>query len=322
MKKILVTGGAGFIGSHLCEALVTRGHAVVAVDNFDPMYPRAEKERNLSWLRQQPNFTLIEADIRDVEQMEAVFRKDDVDRVFHLAGRGGIAQSNADPFFYLDEILRGTLVILECSARHGVGMIVNAGSSSVYATSKGKASKESDDTDRPASVYSACKKSAELLCHAYHVIYGVGVVNVRFFSVYGPRGRPDMVIYKVTKKIMAGEPILEVQPDPVRDFTYVSDIVDGLLGTLEVPRNTYEVINLGYGRPVPVSKSIKMLEKELGKNAVRGERVLPALSDVAMSKASSARARQLLHWQPKVRLEEGLKRFVEWYRDRFELTPD
>src|SRR5207249_4169541 len=196
------------------------------------------------------------------------------------------AQSNADPFFYLDEILRGTLVILECSARHGVGMIVNAGSSSVYATSKGKASKESDDTDRPASVYAACKKSAELLCHAYHVIYGVGVVNARFFSVYGPRGRPDMIIHKLTKKIMAGEPILDIQPDPVRDFTYVSDIVDGLLATLRVPSNTYEVINLGRGRPVPVSRSIKILEKELGKNAVMGQRVPPAPSDMATSNAS------------------------------------
>lgn len=247
MKKILVTGGAGFIGSHLCEDLAKRGHIVVAVDNFDPMYPRAQKEENMKWLKEQQNFTLIEADVRDRKKMEEVFEKNKFDFVYHLAGRGGIPQSKLDPFFYVDDIVVGTTVILECAAKSGVQMMVNASTSSVYAQTTGDASKESDDTDHPGSVYTAAKRGAELLCHAYHVLYGMGVINVRFFSVYGPRGRQDMIIYKFTKKILNGEPILNYQPDPKRDFTYVSDIVAGLVAMMDLPANTYEVLNLGNG---------------------------------------------------------------------------
>ena len=164
-KKILITGGAGFIGSHLCEALVKLGHYVVAVDNFDPFYPREQKKEFIKWLLTQPNFTLVEADVRDKERMEELFSKRNFDFIYHMAGRGGIPHSKKEPFFYLDDIAKGTLVILECAAKFGVKMIVNASTSSVYAQTDGSPSSEDSDTDHPSSVYTAAKKAAELLCH-------------------------------------------------------------------------------------------------------------------------------------------------------------
>lgn len=322
MSKILVTGGAGFIGSHLCEDLVKRGHKVVAVDNFDPFYPRKQKEENLKWLKKQKSFSLFEADVRDKHLMDGIFSKNKFDFVYHLAGRGGIPQSKLDPFFYVDDIVVGTLNILESCVKHGVKTIVNASSSSVYAQTKGKPSKEADDTDKSGSVYTAAKKSSELLCYAYHNIYGLGVVNVRFFSVYGPRGRHDMIVYKFTKKILAGEPILDLQPDPKRDFTYVSDIVAGLTAMLKLPTKVYEVLNIGYGRPVAVTRSIKIIEKFLRKKAVMGKKVKSPPSDMAITNADTTRIKKLLHWKPKVKFEDGVKKFVEWYVSHPQYTKD
>jgi len=320
MKKILVTGGAGFIGSHLCEELIKMGHAVVAVDNFDLMYPRKQKEWNLKWLKKQKRFLLVEADVRDRKKMEQVFSKYKFDHIFHLAGRGGIPQSKEDPFFYLDDIAMGTLVILEAAARHGVKMVVNASTSSVYAQTKGRPSKETDDTNTPGSIYTAAKRAAELLAHAYHVLYGIGIVNVRFFSVYGPRGRQDMIIYKFTKKILEGKEILNFFPDPKRDFTYVSDIVRGLVATMKLPHNTYEIFNLGFGKPVAVSNSIKVLEKILGKRAIIGKRIPSPASDMAITNADTSHVRKVLKWKPRVSLEEGAKKFAEWYINNPQFT--
>jgi len=324
-KNILVTGGAGFIGSHLCEALIKEGHSVVAVDNFDPtspLYPRAQKEQNLEWLTQQKDFTLIEADVRDRKRMDELFSTHAFDHVYHLAGRGGIRHSKDDPFFYVDDIIVGTLVVLECAAKNGVTSLINASSSSVYGQTTGEKSKETDDTDKSGSVYAASKKASELLCHAYHALYGMGIVNVRFFSVYGPRGRHDMIIYKFARMIEEGKPIPDFRPDPKRDFTYVSDIVDGLMAMLQLPPSSYEVMNLGGGRPIAVTDSIKLLEEALGKKAVMGEVVETPASDMAVTNADSTRARTLLHWEPKVKLEEGVLKFVEWYKNTHQFTFD
>lgn len=322
MSKILVTGGAGFIGSHLCEDLVKKGHKVVAVDNFDPFYPRKQKEENLKWLKKQKNFSLFEADVRDKHLMDMIFSKSKFDFVYHLAGRGGIPQSKLNPFFYVDDIVVGTLNILESCVKHSVKTIVNASSSSVYAQTKGKPSKEADDTNKPGSVYAATKKSSELLCYAYHNIYGLGVVNTRFFSVYGPRGRHDMIVYKFTKKILAGEPILNLQPDPKRDFTYVSDIIAGLTAMLKLPPKGYEVLNIGHGRPIAVTRSIKIIEKVLRKKAVMGKKVKSPSSDMAITNADTTYIKKLLHWKPKVKFEDGVKKFVEWYVSHPQYTKD
>ncbi len=311
--NILVTGGAGFIGSHLCEQLIKYGHRVVAVDNFDSLYPRSQKERNLIWLKQQKQFACIEADVRNKNEMEAIFSNYAFDYVFHLAGRGGIPQSTAEPFFYLEEIMLGTMVLLELSAKNNVRLFVNASSSSVYGNTSGEASKENTETDKPLSVYAACKKSSELLCHAYHALYSLGVANVRFFSVYGPRGRHDQVIYKFTKMIASETPIPNINPDPLRDFTYVDDIVHGLIAMMRLPAHSYEIINLGYGRPVSIRRIAELLEKALNKKMIIGETVRPMPSDTAITKADSSYARKLLHWKPTMRLEEGITKFVDWY---------
>lgn len=319
-KTVLVTGGAGFIGSHLCEELVKRGYMVVAVDNFDPMYPRPQKEANIKWLKKQKNFILVEADVRDLKMMEKVFSKYKFDHIFHLAGRGGIPQSKLDPFFYLDDIATGTLVILESAAKHGVKMIINASTSSVYAQTKGKPSKETDNVDTPGSVYTASKRAAELLCHVYHVLYGMGVVNVRFFSVYGPRGRQDMAVYLFTRLIDNQQTIENHKPKNKRDFTYVSDIVSGLIATMKLPKETYEVINLGYGKPYTMQYLRELIAKELGKKAIVGKLTPPLPSDMKITYSNSTRARKLLSWKPKVKLEEGVKKFVEWYKDNQQFT--
>ena len=182
-------------------------------------------------------------------------------------------------------------------------------------SSIGSPSKETDNVEHPGSVYTSAKRCTELLCYSYHKNYNIGAVNVRFFSVYGPRGRQDMIIYKFTKKILNGEEILNYQPDPKRDFTYVSDIVSGLVATLDLPQETYEVINLGYGKPVAVTAAIKVLENELGKTAVMGETLPPPPTDFAASNADTTKARNLLKWEPKVELEEGVKLFAEWYKN-------
>ena len=320
MKKILVTGGAGFIGSHLCETLVKDGHEVIAVDNFESFYPRKQKEEFIKWLLNQPNFTLVEADIRNKEKMEEVFSNHKLDHIYHLAGRGGIRHSKEDPFFYLDDIAMGTLVILETAAKHGVRSFVNASTSSVYAQTDGSPSSEESNTDHPGSVYAAAKKSAELLAHAYNTLYGMSVTNVRFFSVYGPRCRQDMIIYRFSKKILTGEPILDFYPDPKRDFTYISDIVSGLVATMNLPDNSYEVINLGYGNPRAVTDSIKILEEVLGKKAIMGDRIETPASDMAVTNADTSRAQELLNWKPKINLEEGAKLFAEWYLNTPQFT--
>ena len=313
-KKILVTGGAGFIGSHLCEAIIKKGHKVVAVDNFDPMYPRAQKKSHLTWLNKQKNFELIEADIRNKKKMDKIFAKHKFSNVFHLAARAGIPPSKLNPFFYFDNNSVGTLTMLECAAAHNVKTMINVSTSSVYGTNiKAKTTKETDDTDHPGSVYTASKKAAELLCHAYHTMYGIGIVNVRFFSVYGPRCRTDMIVRKFTKKILEKKSILDMRPDPKRDFTHVNDIVAGLVATLKLPKNTYKIFNFGCGRTIPVSRFIKILEKELGKKAIIGKRVPPPPTDMAVTHADISHAKKMLNWKPKVKLEHGVKDFVDWY---------
>lgn len=319
--KILVTGGAGFIGSHLSERLVREGHTVVVVDNFDPLYPPAQKERNLVWLTQQPSFCFVEGDVRDQELMENLFSNEKFERVFHLAGRGGIPQSTSHPFVYLDETLRATMTVLEVSAKHSVKMLVNASSSSVYGNTNGRCSYESSDTDAPRSVYGALKKSSELLCHAYHALYGLGVVNVRFFSVYGPRGRPDQVVYRFAEKIFNGEPIPVFIPEPRRDFTYVDDIVDGLIRTLKFPERSYDVLNLGFGRAERMSRVISLLGEALKKQTILGERVPSPASDTRTSRANTDRAKMLLGWRAEVTLERGIAKFVEWYVVQKTLSP-
>lgn len=313
--KILVTGGAGFIGSHLCEDLIQKGFSVVALDNFDPFYPVSQKEHNLSWLKQQPKFSLVRGDVRKQNNINTLFTRYKFEYVFHLAGRGGIPQSTLQPFIYLDEIMRGTMVVLEASAKNNVKIFINASSSSVYGHTRQKTSSERMGTDRPLSVYAALKKSSELLCHAYHILYGIGIVNARFFSVYGPRGRCDQIIYKIARMIDTGAPIPSIFPIRKRDFTYVEDVVAGLTSILKLNPQSYEVVNLGRGKPETINHAIKLVERALGKHALIGKKIQPMASDTVATCADQIRAQKLLKWRPRVTLEEGIPLFIKWYKE-------
>lgn len=312
--NILVTGGAGFIGSHLCENLIRQRFNVVVVDNFDPFYPASQKEQNLSWLKGQPNFIFIKGDVQDQIQMATLFSDYKFDYVFHLAGRGGITQSTLNPFLYLNEIILSTMVILELSAKNNVKIFINASSSLVYGHMHGKKSSERTRTDKPLSVYAALKKSSELLCHAHHILYGIGIVNVRFFSVYGPRGRHDQVIYKITQMVDTETPIPIIFPEPRRDFTYIDDVVVGLVSLLSLPPQSYEIINFGRGKSEAISHVIELVERAFGKQAVLGEKINPLPSDAPATLTNSDRAKKILGWKPKIRIDHGISLFVEWYK--------
>jgi UDP-glucuronate 4-epimerase len=314
--RVLVTGGIGFIGSHLCEALLEKGHTVVAIDNFDPFYPRRQKDANLSLLRKRRRFSFIEADVRRCTAVRRVLRRISIDHVFHLAGRGGLSPSMAKPFIYLDETLRTTLAVLEACRGSGVASFVFASSSSVYGVSRATRLSEEQITDQPTALYAALKKAAELVGHVYHHNYRMTVVNARLFSVYGPRGRPDQIISKIVSAIDSGEVIPWYRPEPIRDFTYVADIVDGLVACLSLPASTYAVLNLGSGHPHPLSTVVQYAERRLGKRAILVDSGPPPRSDFPRTCASVTYAHQLLSWRPTVCLSEGIERFVDWYRGR------
>ncbi|MEK7473638.1 MAG: NAD-dependent epimerase/dehydratase family protein [Patescibacteria group bacterium] len=313
--NILVTGGIGFIGSHLCEALLVRGHSVVAFDNLDPFYPPARKQANLDLLRNKRHFSYIHGDVRRRSDLHKAFKERNIEHVFHLAGRGGMTPSVAKPLLYLDETVRATLLVLECCREFGVASFVHAGSSSVYGRSDAKRFSESLSTDMPTAPYAAFKKADELIGHAYHHLHGMTVVNARLFSVYGPRGRPDQIIYKMTAAIDAETPLLWYEPEPIRDFTYVSDIVDGLIRCLDLPPHTYEVLNLAYGQPYALSTVVKLVEKALGKKAVFKKSGPPPRSDFPRTCADITKVRRVLSWRPQVPLSNGIGLFVDWYRN-------
>ena len=247
------------------------------------------------------------------QQLKKVFSKHRVERIVHLAGRGGVVHSSKRPLQYLDQNIKGTVALLESCRRVGIKAFISASSSSVYGEVGQELCTESRNTDYPASIYAASKKCTEMMTHAYHVLHGVPVVNVRFFSVYGPRGRPDQVIYRMAQFIDQGREIEWIEPEPERDFTYIDDIVDGLIAMLAAPTLSYHTINLGYGSPESISRVIGLVEQALGKKAKIGKRVRRLPYDVSASHADITQAAEFLGWRPKVALAEGIPKFVRWY---------
>ncbi|MFH0981452.1 MAG: NAD-dependent epimerase/dehydratase family protein [Planctomycetota bacterium] len=311
MPKVLVTGAAGFIGSHLCEALLGRGDVVVALDDFNDFYAPATKRANLAACLGHTHFTLAEGDIRDAGLVNEAAQG--VDVVVHLAARAGVRPSIAQPLLYESVNVGGTLVVLEAARRHGVRRLVFAGSSSVYGNNEKIPFSESDNVDSPISPYAATKKAGELLCHTYHQLYGIGVICLRYFTVYGPRQRPDLAIHKFTRLIEAGEPIpVFGDGSMARDFTYIDDIVAGTLAAID-RCDGYHIYNLGESTPIRLNDLIGALEKALGRKA-RIERLPRQPGDVERTYADITRARRELGYQPSVDLDTGLGRFVEWFR--------
>jgi UDP-glucuronate 4-epimerase len=310
----LVTGGAGFIGSHLVDTLLRRGERVVCVDNFVSYYSPERKRRNLAWALEQPGFTLAEADIRDAEALAAVFAAHRPRRVAHLAAMPGPRPSIANPALYEAVNVAGTVHMLELARRHEVESIVLASTSSVYGRAPRTPFDESDSTDRPLSPYAATKKAAEVLAYTFHSLYAIPVNVVRFFTVYGPRGRPDMTPYLFVDRMVRDEPIVlfEGGVNLFRDYTYVDDIVAGVQAALDRPRG-YEIFNLGNSKPVEMRHFVALLERVTGLSATIEARPLPA-TEPPITFANTEKAGRLLGFKARTDVEEGLMRFWEWYQ--------
>jgi UDP-glucuronate 4-epimerase len=310
---ILVTGAAGFIGSHLCGRLMAEDSRVIGLDNLDPFYDPAIKRRNLRELLCDKRFTFVEGDIRDVSCVQDLMKKERPDCVVHLAAKAGVRPSIEDPVGYTEVNLNGTAVMLEAAHQCGIDRFLFASSSSVYGNNPKVPFSESDPVDNPISPYAATKKAGELLCHTYSHLYGMHITCLRFFTVYGPRQRPDLAIHKFARLIEAGKPIPVYGDGSMeRDFTYIDDILDGVTAAMRKCRG-YAIYNLGESRPVRLDVLIEELETALGKKAVR--KVLPMQpGDVLRTYADVTRAQQDLGYQPKTELRRGLARFVEWMR--------
>jgi UDP-glucuronate 4-epimerase len=309
--NILVTGGAGFIGSHLVERLLNSGHSIVCLDNFDTYYDPALKRRNLSRALTHREFILMEGDIRDRDSLQSCFAKRTIDAVIHLAARAGVRPSIANPGLYYEVNVMGTLNLLEAMREHEVRKLVFGSSSSVYGDSPEIPFSESANVDHPISPYAASKKAGELLCHTYHHLYGFDIHALRFFTAYGPRQRPDMGIQIFIRNIIEGKPItLYGEGDSRRDYTFVGDIVQGI--ELSVGRvEGYQVMNLGESRTTTLLDLVRIIETQLGKKAaINWQPSQPG--DVQATYADIRKAAAILGYAPSVTVHEGIRLACEW----------
>ena len=317
MKTILVTGGAGFIGSHLCERLLEEGHSVICLDNFDSYYDPNLKIRNVEEISNKyPGpFTMVTGDIRNRDHLTELFKKNRIDAVFHLAARAGVRPSIVDPLLYEDVNLRGTITLLEVCKEFGMKNFIFASSSSVYGENQRVPFSETDLDIQPISPYGATKRAGELLCYSYHHLYGIHIACLRIFTAYGPRQRPEMAIHKFTS-LMDQEKEIQMYGDgsSKRDYTYIDDLIDGMMAVLQRHKG-FEIYNLGESRTTSLKELIRMIEEYLGKKA----KILamePQPGDVSITYADITKAKRLLNYQPKIEMGEGIKRFVEWYKEK------
>lgn len=314
--NILVTGGAGFIGSHVCERLLQDGHAVWAFDDLNAFYDPVLKQGNLRHLQSLAKpFTFVFGDLTDRAIVEEVFAGVAFDQVIHLAARAGVRPSLEEPALYQRVNVEGTVNLLEAARRRGVRKVTIASSSSVYGVNAKVPFSETDPIFRAISPYAASKLACESLGHVYHHIYGLDVAMLRFFTVYGPRQRPDLAIHKFAKLLAAGQPIpVFGDGSTARDYTYVTDTVDGVLACTRQEFG-FEIFNLGESQTVTLARLIELLEQELGCRA-QIDRKPPQPGDVPITYADITRARERLGYDPKVKIEEGIRRFVAWFRSQ------
>lgn len=325
MGRYLVTGAAGFIGAKVSEFLLADGHSVVGVDNLNHAYDVRLKEWRLKQLLPQPGFQFFEKDISLLDEIEAVLQQAGaLDGIINLAARAGVRASVEDPWVFVNTNVIGTLNTLEMCRRYQVPKYILASTSSIYGADAPLPTPESADSDHPLQPYSASKKGAEALCHAYHFLYDIDVTVFRYFTVYGPAGRPDMVMFRFTQWIREGRPVrLNGDGEQSRGFTYVDDIARGtILGLKPVG---YEIINLGGHETITINAMIQELEQLSGCKA-QIERYPAHPADMLTNWADVEKARRMLGWEPQVSLQEGMRRLVEWYQTEREwaslvLTP-
>jgi UDP-glucuronate 4-epimerase len=317
MKKLLITGGAGFIGSHLVDRLLTTDvERIEVIDDFNDFYDPSIKRANIREHRNDPRYNISAIDIRDRAPLEAVFDKNNFDCVVHLAARAGVRPSLAEPQLYSETNINGTVNLLELAHRNNIKQFVFGSSSSVYGINAKVPFSEDDPIRQPISPYAATKAAGELLCHTYSHLYGLRCVCLRFFTVYGPRQRPDLAIHKFAKLITDRKPIPVFGDGTTRrDYTYVDDIIDGVMAAITYNKTNYEVINLGESRTVELNELISLLEAELDAHAII-DRQAPQPGDVPQTFADISKARAVLGYDPKTQIEEGLRRFVEWFRQK------
>ncbi|ROO25959.1 NAD dependent epimerase/dehydratase [Salinisphaera orenii MK-B5] len=334
--KILVTGAAGFIGYHVAQRLLDRGDVVVGVDNMDPYYDPSLKQARLDRLAPDERFTFVHLNIADRQEMETLFAREKFDRVVHLAAQAGVRHSITHPHDYIDSNVTGTLNVLEGCRYNAVEHLVYASTSSAYGLSTDMPFSPQGDADHPAAIYAASKRATELMAHSYSHLYGLPTTGLRFFTVYGPWGRPDMALFLFTQKMLAGESI------PVfnhgkhrRDFTYVDDIAEGVVRTVDVvatpdptwssdtpTRGTsiapWRIYNIGNGQPVPLMRYIERLEECLGVQAEKEYLPMQA-GDIEATHADVDSLFEAVGYRPEVSVEDGVRNFVDWYRSYYEV---
>lgn len=311
--NILVTGGAGFIGSHLAEKLIQRGDRVVLIDCINDYYDPKLKEKNLQYILKSSNATFIKGDILDTNILSDVFEKYKFDVVVHLAALVGVRPSLNQALRYEEVNCKGTLMLLEQLRKSGMKRFVFASSSSVYGNTKEIPFREDVRIDRPASPYAATKAAGELYCYNYYHLYGISTTALRFFTVYGARQRPDMAIRKFTTLIDHGKPIpFYGDGNTARDYTYYTDIIAGLVSAIDRDLG-FEIINLGESRTVKLSELVRLIEENLGRKSIL-QKLPMQPGDVQITYADITKAQRLLGYCPRTPIEEGIKRFVEWYK--------
>jgi UDP-glucuronate 4-epimerase len=310
--SVLVTGGAGFIGSHLAERLLDDGRRVVVLDNFDEFYDPSIKRRNVAAALERPGYRLVEGDIRDGEALDSLLGSERFDTVVHLAARAGVRPSIEDPLLCASVNLDGTTRLLEACRRHDIERFIFGSSSSVYGNNPRVPFSEEHPVDHPISPYAATKKSGEVLCHVYHHLYGMHVACLRFFTVYGPRQRPEMAIHKFASALTQGREIQQYgDGSSARDYTYVSDIVDGIVRAIERVSG-YAIWNLGGSRTVTLSELVSGMARRLGVPA-RIRQLENQPGDVDRTWADISRARRELDWSPGIDIWRGLDLFLKWF---------
>jgi len=310
--NILVTGAAGFIGSHVCEYFIKKGHHIIGIDNFDSFYPADFKSLNLSELKVSSQFQFYKEDIRNYDSLNSIFSANKVDVVIHLAAKAGVRPSIESITEYYDVNVNGTVSLLESMRIHNVKKLLFASSSSVYGNNSKVPFSESDIVDNPISPYASTKKSGELLCHVYNHLYQFDITCLRFFTVYGPRQRPDLAIHKFTRLIDEDKPIpFYGDGSTSRDYTYIDDIVNGVSCALN-NLDGYRIYNLGESTVINLNKLVHTIENFVGKKAIFN-RLPPQQGDVNSTYADISKARAEIGYNPRCDFETGIKKFVEWY---------
>lgn len=316
-KNILVTGGAGFIGSHLVDRLLGEGDwQITVVDDFNDFYSPDIKRANIAKHLKSPNYKMVEADIRDEATMSAIFASYHFDVIVHLAARAGVRPSLSEPKLYTETNIVGTQNLLELAKDNGVKQFVFGSSSSVYGINARVPFAEDDRIHQPISPYAATKAAGELLCHTYSHLYGIRIVCLRLFTVYGARQRPDLAIHKFSRLITEGKPIQVFGDGSTRrDYTYIDDIIQGVCAAIDYDKTMYEVFNLGESQTIELSELISLLERSLDMQAVIDRQPMQP-GDVPITFADISKAREMLGYNPTTKIADGIPKFIEWFRSK------